>query len=113
MAKRKRLSPAEPLDPGHSGRAPETKSMFPPSLGTRPPIAQVAGEAASVAALQELSEELTRGRAMGRIIQALPLDAIDVGYLVRDRMLADADELSVLMESLKARGQQTPIEVVV
>ena len=111
MAKRKRLTPAHPTD-SPAARAPETKSMFPPALGGRPPIAQVAGEAASVAALQELSEEMTRGRAEGRIIQALPLDAVDEGYLVRDRMLADEEELAVLIDSIRARGQQSPIEVV-
>ena len=112
MAKRKRLTPAHPTDATPAARAPETKSMFPSPLGTRPPIAQVAGEAASVAALQELSEEMTRGRATGRIIQALPLEAVDEGYLVRDRMLADEDELAVLVDSIRARGQQSPIEVV-
>jgi hypothetical protein len=112
MAKRKRLSPAGPLDSDHVGRAPETKSTFPPGLGGRPPIAQVAGEAASLAALEELSGEMARARAEGRIIQALPLASVDETYLVRDRMLADEEELAVLMESLKARGQQSPIEVV-
>ncbi len=112
MAKRKRLTPAGPLDPDRSGRPPEVKSMLTPGLGARPPIAQVAGEASSVAALEELASEIREARAEGRIIQALPLDAIDEGYLVRDRMLADEDELAVLIESLKARGQQSPIEVV-
>jgi len=114
MAKRKRLTPAQPLDLDRAGGAPETKSVFPPGLGARsaPPIAQVAGEAASVAALQDLANEVRSARSEGRIIQVLPLDSVDEGYLVRDRMLADEEELSVLMESLVARGQQTPIEVV-
>ena len=112
MAKRKRLTPAEPLGIDRGTRAPETKSMLAPGLGSRPPIAQVAGEASSVAALEELADEIREARAEGRIIQALPLDAVDEGYLVRDRMLADEDELAVLIESLKARGQQSPIEVV-
>lgn len=112
MAKRKRLSPAGPLDPGRAARAPETKSALAPGLGTRPPIAQVAGEAASRAALDELGAEMARARAEGRFVQALPLDAVDETHLVRDRMLADEEELSVLIDSIRARGQQSPIEVV-
>ena len=109
MAKRKRLSPAGPLDPDRAPRAPETKSALAPGLGTRPPIAQVAGEAASRAALDELGAEMARARAEGRIVQALPLDAVDETHLVRDRMLADEEELSVLIDSIRARGQQSPI----
>ncbi len=110
MAKRKRLTPAQPDYLDTETPVLETKSMgFPPA---RAPIAQVAGEASAAAALQELAGEMNRARDEGRLIQSLPLDAVEVGYLVRDRILADDAELQVLIESLKARGQQTPIEVV-
>lgn len=102
MAKRKRLSPArmgfltEEADPAHAA----------------PPIAQVASEASAISALEEVAEELTIARREGRLIQTLPLEAVDENYLVRDRMLAADEELEALMASLAARGQQTPIEVV-
>ena len=108
MAKRKRLSPAQ--DGYLESQTPvlETKPM---PLG-RAPIAQVAGEASASAALQELAGEMNRARDEGRLIQALDECVIEAGYLVRDRMMAEDEELRVLMESLRARGQQTPIEVV-
>lgn len=119
MAKRKRLTPAETtaLDIVSSA-APETKSLGIPAFGVqpattrRPPIAQVAGDAAAQAALEEVASELRAAKTEGRMLLDLPLTAVDETYLVRDRMLADEDELAVLMASLRARGQQTPIEVV-
>lgn len=143
MAKRKRLTPANPEFLG----GPEDKALpktglaaevtpeealrpepMPADLETkgypmgvaptrtmrrpRAPIAEVAGEASAAAALKELSEEMTRARDEGRLIQSLALADIDTGHLVRDRMFADEEELTALIESLRRRGQQTPIEVV-
>lgn len=100
MAKRKRLTPAR------IGLWEEDAQI------STPPIAHVTGDASTVSALQEVTAELTRARAEGRLVQALPLDSVDAGYLVRDRILADDDDLKALVDSLRARGQQTPIEVV-
>lgn len=121
MAKRKRLTPPAPeaLVSGVEA-APETKSVFPryplgvaPSATTRAPIADVVGSAAAVAALSEVSAELQAARQEGRLVQALPLDSVDEGHLVRDRLLGSVaeDEMQILMTSLRARGQQSPIEV--
>lgn len=106
MAKRRRLDPV-PSGLGLADRAPETKSMFP-----APPIAQVAGEAAATSALREVAAELAAARAEGRMVQRLPLALIDADHLVRDRILSDPAEMEVLCASIRARGQQTPIEVV-
>ncbi|MCE8009730.1 ParB/RepB/Spo0J family partition protein [Aestuariivita sp.] len=114
MAKRKRLTPARPgylEGPSGGMRAPETKSM-PLGSPSPAPIAQVAGHASATAALQELSARMATARREGRLIEALPLEAIDEGYLMRDRIEQDADELASLMDSLRARGQQTAIEVI-
>ena len=120
MAKRKRLTPAEinALEPG-TLRAPEIKSIdhipigvVPKSALRRPPIAQVAGDAAAQAALDEVAEELRSAKAEGRMVQSLPLAAIDANHLVRDRMVSDDDEMDALKSSIMARGQQTPIEVI-
>lgn len=113
MAKRKRLTPATALPDDL-----ETKAMprYPlgvhPPVASRPPIAQVAGDAASQAALEEVSAELNTARTQGRLVQALPLAAIKVDHLVRDRIILDPTEMETLTASLLARGQQTPIEVV-
>jgi len=76
------------------------------------PIAQVAGDASARAALADLAEAVETVRAEGRMIELLDLASIEAGYLVRDRLEQDEDEMGALMASLRARGQQTPIEVI-
>ena len=71
----------------------------------------MAGAAAATAALEEMVANLRLARESGRLVLSLPLDQIEAGYLVRDRIATDPDEMSALVESLRARGQQTPIEV--
>ncbi|WP_187431094.1 partitioning protein ParB (plasmid) [Roseobacter fucihabitans] len=108
MAKRKRLSPAVITD------APlETKAALGwVGHGTRrAPIADVTGDAAERAAFEEVADELQRARSEGRMVLSLPLEAVDATHLVRDRVAMDVDEMDVLKDSLRARGQQTPIEV--
>ena len=134
MAKRKRLGPARVTgaptgaSTGTPAETPETGSDVPADLETksvfpsyplgiathrqRPaPIAAVAGQSASEAALAELSDTLRSAREEGRLIQALPLDAIEADHLVRDRLVADEEEMQTLISSIRARGQQTPVEV--
>lgn len=113
MAKRKRLSPAAlqemPADL-------ETKSLSQAPVGVVPrkraPIADVAGEAATIAAMDELAQSVHAARREGRLVTSLPLDVIAEDHMVRDRMVIDADEMESLKASLRMRGQQTPIEVV-
>ncbi|MDF1671597.1 MAG: ParB N-terminal domain-containing protein [Roseovarius sp.] len=124
MAKRKRLTPPRPayLQDAMGAEVPtnlETKSGFPMdansvtiTAGKPAPIADVARDASASAALNEVAQELARARNEGLMVQVLPLDQIDVGYLVRDRMGSDDEDMQALIASLKARGQQTPIEVV-
>ena len=120
MAKRKRLDPlpgpvagglaAEaPFLPPQDLRAPEVKAM---GLSFAAPIARVSADAAREAALEELGEALRLARAEGRLIQKLPLEQIETEHLVRDRIGLAAAEMAPLVESLRARGQQTPVEVV-
>ncbi|KIN70123.1 ParB-like nuclease [Sulfitobacter noctilucae] len=122
MAKRKRLTLP---DEGNTvpARAPETKGMFtdaptgvvPPSqrsrLAPKAPIADMAGAAAASAALEEVSAELSAARAEGRLVQNLRTTQIDTGHLMRDRVVIDGEDMKTLMASIRARGQQTPIEV--
>ena len=107
MAKRRRLTPANPmfLEP-----APETKSAVAAPL--RAPIADVAREASATAAAEELAQQMAQARASGRMVISVPLSQVKRDHLVRDRIAVDADEMAVLVESLRARGQQTPVELV-
>ena len=129
MAKRKRLilpfDPATdpviagsgPVGDGPEGiRAPETKALYPMGVApplAPPPIARVSSDAAATAALRDLADEVTRAREDGRLVQAVPLSAIDEGWIKRDRIGVDEDELTALIESLRAHGQRSAIEVVV
>jgi ParB-like chromosome segregation protein Spo0J len=109
MAKRRRLTPAQ-----YSGASLSAgpRPAAPPRTGlAAAPIAQVAGEAAATAALQEVAGELASARAEGRLVLRLALDAVDTGYLLRDRIDTDEEALAHLVESLRAHGQRAPIEV--
>ncbi|MBT9386748.1 ParB N-terminal domain-containing protein [Pseudooceanicola sp. CBS1P-1] len=120
MAKRRRLTPANPTflgGPEEEAAPLETKSAFPMGVAqtrtrSRAPIAEVAAEASAAAALSELSDALQQARDEGRLVQVLALSEVESGHMVRDRIIADEEELQALVESLRARGQQTPIEVV-
>jgi hypothetical protein len=110
MAKRKRLTPLGP------GALPEAKAETEPELSSsaafgRVPIAQVAGDASIAAAFETVRDELQSAQREGRMVLALPLDAIKADYLIRDRMACDTEEMQALKESIRSRGQQTPIEV--
>ena len=113
MAKRKRLTPAQA---DFLGTAP-TRLTGPGGAGPGPaiapaPIAQVTGDAAARAALADLTAEMEAAREQGLMLERLPLSAIDIQHLVRDRMVQDEEEMEALISSLEARGQQTPVEVV-
>lgn len=101
---RKRLTP--PQEMFLTGAAPGGEAA-PPA-----PIAHIAGDAAAMAALRELGQAMDAARVEGRLVQSLPLDAIAVDHLIRDRVTADAEEMAALKASLLARGQQQPIDVV-
>ncbi len=117
MAKRKRLTPLggdwTPPDTSPD-TSPNTGAGGPAATGPRPgapPIAAVAGAASAQAALEDMAQSLERMRAEGRMVLELPLDQVAADHLVRDRIASDEAEMRALMESLAARGQQTPIEV--
>jgi len=109
MAKRKRLAPPK-TDYLADAPAPSAP-IFPDAPRRTPPIADVAAQASSAAALEEMSDTLRRARDEGRMVLELPIDQITPDYLVRDRLNVDEGEMQVLMTSIQQRGQQTPIEV--
>lgn len=79
--------------------------------GGAAPIARVAGDAAAQAALAQLSDEMARLRAEGRIILEIPRDQIAPNHLARDRVTLDPEELRALAKSIFDHGQRTPVEV--
>lgn len=76
-----------------------------------PPIAQVAAQAATENAFRELADDVAKARAEGRMVLEIPRDQIAPDHLARDRVVQDNDELQSLVESIRAHGQRTPIEV--
>ena len=108
MAKRKRLSPAalSGSDPQpEDGPALETKAMNGwVGVRRRAPIADVTADAATRAALEEVSAELRSAKVEGRMVVSLPLEAVEDSYLVRDRLRLDPDELVVLLKQATPFG---------
>lgn len=103
MAKRKRLTPS---------KADFMNPLGSPSASARAPIAQVAGEAAAVSAMEEMRAQVQELREKGEVILRIPLEKVQSDYLIRDRVVVDDEALQSLTDSIRARGQQTPIEVV-
>ena len=93
---------------------------------TTAPIAQMAAGVGRTidAEIQRLRDEnaalgakgaaLDAAEAEGRVICTLGLDEIDLEHIPRDRRVLDRDgeDWAALKESIAARGQQVPIEVV-
>ncbi|MFK5996663.1 MAG: ParB N-terminal domain-containing protein [Rhodobacterales bacterium] len=100
MAKRRRLTPAQP---GHLANNATTP---------RPPIAQIVGEAALTGAFEDVQNELKTAQREGRMVLSLPLEAVQTDYMIRDRQACSVEDMVALKASLRARGQQMPIEVV-
>ncbi|MEI4233989.1 ParB/RepB/Spo0J family partition protein [Roseovarius sp. D22-M7] len=107
MAKRKRLGgPLQdhlaPSDPASGGSASSA------------PIARIAGETSVNAAFDEVRQELDSARSEGRLVLRLPLDKIETAWLIRDRLdpgTEDDPDFAALLDSLRAHGQRSPIEV--
>jgi ParB-like chromosome segregation protein Spo0J len=110
MAKRKRLTPLG------TGAFPVAEAETDPKQASsatfgRVPIAQVAGDASIAAAFETVRDELQSAQREGRMVLSLPLDAIKADFLIRDRMACDPEEMDALKQSIRQRGQRTPVEV--
>lgn len=120
MAKRRQLEvpSADALKEIEEGFARET-----PRAGSRPPIADVAGDAALHAnplPLQEREENARHraeaaawkeAQANGLVVVELPLDDISVDGLSRDRIDMDEEDMAELRRSISDHGLRLPIEV--
>lgn len=105
---RRRLAPVDPLNVPRAEHPSRTDLL---TLGPTAPIARVAAEAAGAAALQELTDTVSRARETGRMVLDLPLATIEPDHLTRDRLPAEDAEMGALRESIRLHGQRTPIEV--
>lgn len=106
MAKRKRLSAFGMVAGDEAVPVP---AHVP---GPVPPVARIAAETATQAALEELASELRQARDSGRMVLDLPLASVKATHLQRDRMHIDPEDMASLKASIRDRGQQMPIEVV-
>ena len=108
MAKRRRLTPANPVFLEAPGPGAARSGL---SAGAAP-IAEVARDASASAIAEEMAEALRHARENGLMVLELPLEQIRRDHLVRDRIPAADEEMEALVGSIRARGQQAPIEVV-
>lgn len=103
MAKRRRLdAPTSPMEIALANR----------ERAAPPPIAQVTGEAATVAAAQDAIGEVEKARQEGRLVISVEIAQITRDHLTRDRMGSNTEDMEALMRSVHTHGQRTPIEVV-
>ena len=82
-----------------------------PAPSSPAPIAAVAGEAATLAAAQAVTQEMSAARQEGRLAVRVPLGAIDPGHFARDRMGVEDAEMSALVASIRAHGQRVPLDL--
>ena len=101
------------------------KALAEHSPRSGPPIARMAAGVgqeidAEIRRLKdELAQQNARAEAMqtaeaeGRVIVAVDLDQIELEHLTRDRRTLDrsTEEWAALKESIRQRGQQTPVEL--
>lgn len=122
MAKRRRLEApgaAELADLEAGFAAKPTQDR----LGLGAPIAKIAGEIARSADPLDIEKRVSvardsvdaqawrLARQEGRVITEIPLDAIDLNHMMRDRMVVDAAEIEELKTSIRSNGLRLPIEV--
>lgn len=122
MAKRKRLSApdAEALRALESGFAAKPPAGAP----VVPPIAQVAGEAASLSGLAAVTDRVALARdeadaaryrdaqARGLVATEVPIARIRTDYIRRDRVVEDGEAMAELVASIRAGGLRQPIDLV-
>lgn len=124
MVKRRRLETPSSDDLTRIEEQFRRETLGRPSLGPgMAPIAQVAAESASLATTgdaearaarlrdQADAERLRQAEGQGLLIVELPVDRIDEGAMIRDRMVMDEDAMQELRLSIAANGLRLPIEV--
>lgn len=124
MAKRRRLETPSTADLDRIEQAFRSETSERPPIGRSiAPISQIAAESAALAAVESADIRAARARSeadavrlqtaeeRGLLIVELPLDQIDEGAIIRDRMIVSEEEMLELRLSIAAHGQRLPIEV--
>lgn len=124
MAKRRRLETPSSADLNRIEAQFRSETEARPPLGRSiAPIAQVAAESAAMTSAESVETRAARARAeadaarlaeaeaRGLLIVELPLDQIDEGAMVRDRMIMADEDMQELRLSIAAHGLRLPIEV--
>lgn len=123
MAKRRKLEAPDPnalaeMEAGFAAKpTPDRMGL------SSAPITQVAADAARAStpldtetriALAKDGKDAGAWRKAledGRVLLDLPLDAIEMSHLIRDRMVVNREELEELKSSIRSNGMRAPIEV--
>lgn len=124
MVKRRRLETPSSDDLTRIEEQFRRETSGRPSVGPGiAPIAQVAADSAAQATAESAdartarardqadAERLRHAEGQGLLIAELPLDQIDEGAMIRDRMVMGQDEMQELRLSIAANGLRLPIEV--
>lgn len=124
MVKRRRLETpsSDELDRIEHQFRSETSDRPMPARGIAP-IAQIAADSAAQSSSETAATREARARtevdaarlhaaqAQGLLMVEVPVDQIDEGAMIRDRMTLREDELLELRQSIAAHGLRLPIEV--
>ncbi|WP_170783227.1 ParB/RepB/Spo0J family partition protein [Ruegeria lacuscaerulensis] len=125
MAKRRRLTApdATALQEMEEGFAAKPQSNPFETNSLTPPIAQVAAEAAALSGMAAVTDRAALAQDQGdaerwRLAQSdglvahkVALDEVEPDYIRRDRLDINEEEMAELIESIRAHGLRTPIEV--
>lgn len=124
MVKRRRLETPSSADLDRIEQQFRGETSERPSLaGGIAPIAQVAADSASQAQTETADARAVRAKLeadaarlrsaqeQGLLMVEIPLDQIDEGAMIRDRMALDDEEMNELRQSIAAHGLRLPIEV--
>ncbi|MTH79238.1 ParB/RepB/Spo0J family partition protein [Paracoccus aestuariivivens] len=124
MAKRRRLETPSTADLNRIEQEFRSETTERPPIGRgMAPISQVAAESASMVPVESTEVRAARARSeadasklreaeeRGLLIVELPIEQIDEGAMIRDRMVMNEEEMIELRLSIAAHGQRLPIEV--
>lgn len=124
MVKRRRLETPSTDDLSRIEAEFRRETSGRPSVGPGiAPIAQVAADTAARGSAETAdaraarardqadAERLRQAEGQGLLIREIPLDQIDEGAMIRDRMIMDEAQMTELRLSIAANGLRLPIEV--
>lgn len=122
MAKRRKIAAPSAEDLSRIEEEFRRETLNRPNPGMAP-IAQVSAESAAAQPVVASQDRIAQAQnaadasryrdaaAEGRVIEAVPVDAIQADALVRDRLAIDPQEMTELKSSILAHGLRLPVEI--